>query len=129
MATYTIQAYKQGVPGLKVWTETITSETDGSVADTLKGLRGFVYRVVFTPGTGDNLPTDDSDWTIKDKHGVDILLTGGTDVGQTGITDILPYKTLNATDYPFPVASTLSIVGATVGNTKQMTIDIYYSHG
>lgn len=61
-----------------------TSDGAGAVSGTSTGtIRGALFQVKFTPGTGGVAPDDNYDATLLDGDGVDLIAGQGTDLDQT----------------------------------------------
>jgi hypothetical protein len=110
-------------PGRKIkmnW----TSDPSGDVDTTLtKPVRGFITRVITTPGSGGDQPTDDYDLTCLDEQGVDVFKTLGGNRDDTNVEDFSPAEPMSDGTYisplPVHVDGTLQLVVANAGDTKK----------
>jgi len=57
--------------------------TGGGAGITLSGIFGYINRIVWIPGTGDDAPASNYDCTLIDSDGYRIDLTYGTDLSST----------------------------------------------
>lgn len=86
----------------------------------------IIDRVVFDPISGGAAPDNASDWTLKDVHGIDVLLTGGDNVPNDAKTNVVAQMSGANTDFPVPVVGQLTLAGAAMNNSKIMHVYIYY---
>ena len=124
-AGHQFQINLAAVTKLKILSYDYVSSAGGQVLATIDGLDGYIERVVFVPGTGDDAPSANSDWILKDQYGIDALAGDGENRSATLTQSVTAYQTRNDTDHSFPNVGTMTVTGSAVGAANGMTLHIY----
>ena len=99
----------------------LTSDSSGDVTATLE-VNGRVAQIVINPD-GTDVPTASWDLTITDTSNVQVF----QNVTLSAVADTVdnPVIVKTNSDFMFPVAGTLTLVGANMGNAKKALVSVY----
>lgn len=98
------------------------SASDGSASGvTTDRFTGDVVRLVITPGTAGDQPTNLFDLTVKDADNVDVLGGGGANISNAAATIV-------TTGLGFTLSDALTLALSNAGDTKTVTVDVYLKH-
>lgn len=99
----------------------LTSDASGNVTATLE-VNGRIAQIVINPD-GSAVPSALWDLTITDTNNVQVFQD--TALSETVDTVDNPIISKTNSDFMFPVAGTLTLVGANMGNAKKALVSVY----
>lgn len=120
MTTGTVAiAVEHGVTHNRV-TFDFTSTAEGAAGDTTEELfNGAIEQVLFSPGSGDNQPSDDWDAVLTDSQGADMLCGRGADLDNASIV------VLRDPFLGILVNSALTLAVTNFGNAKTGQVSVF----
>jgi len=99
----------------------LVSDSSGDVTATLEA-NGRIAQIGINPD-GSDVPTASWDLTITDTSNVQIFQDLALSEANDTVANPVIVKT--NTDFMFPVAGTLKLVGANMGNAKKALVSVY----